>query len=260
MEIEEKKDLGEPLGGGNMNTVRRDGATVVRNAGAWTPTVHRFLDFLHRAGLDWAPRPMGFDLDANEAPRHERLSYIEGEVPAYPLPDWVWADDVLCDGARRLRQLHDASVGFSPDGAVWQAPTKVPAEVVCHNDFSPHNLVFRQRRVVGVIDFDFCSPGPRIWDIAYFATRIVPLTASTSAGAPGMEQARYRVSLLLESYGDIGLTFEDVVRLAIVRLHDLAEFSRAKAQELHKPELLDDAANYDRDGCFLRDMASSRNV
>ncbi|HYI33413.1 MAG TPA: phosphotransferase, partial [Glaciibacter sp.] len=154
-----------------MNNVERSGDTVLRDAGPWTPTVHRYLDYLTMAGVDWAPRPLGID------GRRERLSYVHGDVPLYPMPDWVWSEEVLTDGARRLRQLHDASIGFGLDDAVWQSPAKVPAEVICHNDFSPHNLAFVDGAFVGAIDFDMCSPGPRLWDIAYFATRVVPLTA-----------------------------------------------------------------------------------
>src|SRR5664279_298590 len=113
------------LAGGNLNAVVRDGDSLLRNAGPWTPTVHRYLAYLAVAGVDWAPHPLGIEVG------RERLSFVEGDVPLYPLPDWVWADAVLEDGARRLRQLHDASVGFGLDGAVWQAPAKVPAEVIC---------------------------------------------------------------------------------------------------------------------------------
>ena len=115
--------------------------------------------------------------------------------------DWVWADQVLVEGAQHLRRLHDASIGFGRDGAVWQAPAKIPVEVVCHNDFSPHNLAFHDGRIVGAIDFDYCSPGPRLWDIAYFATRIVPLTATPPQNAPGMGDSRRRVQTILDAYG-----------------------------------------------------------
>ncbi len=235
---------GELLGG-NMNAAVREGDTVLRNAGPWTPTVHRYLDYLAVAGVDWAPRPLGIEGG------RERLSFVEGDVPLYPLPDWVWTDAVLADGARRLRQLHDASVGFALDGAVWQAPAKVPAEVICHNDFAPHNLAFADGSIVGAIDFDFCSPGPRLWDIAYFATRAVPLTPTTPAGAPGMDDARRRVELILRAYGS-DATWGDAMRVAIVRLVDLAAFSRAKACEWGRPELLTDAEGYERDATFLR--------
>lgn len=235
------------LPGGNMNAVERDGDTVLRNAGPWTPTVHRYLDYLAVAGVDWVPRPLGIEGD------RERLSFIEGDVPLYPLPDWVWADAVLEGGARRLRQLHDASVGFGLDRAVWQAPAKDPSEVICHNDFAPHNLAFAGGAIVGAIDFDFCSPGPRLWDIAYFATRAVPLTGTTPEGAPGVDDARRRVELILRAYGS-DATWGDVLRVAIIRLLDLATFSRAKAVELVKPALVRDAEGYERDARYLQDL------
>ncbi len=234
------------LPGGNMNAVERSGNTVLRNAGPWTPTVHRFLNHLADAGVDWVPKPLGIEGG------RERVSFVHGDVPLYPLPGWVWADAVLEDGARRLRQLHDASVGFDLDGAIWQAPAKVPTEVICHDDFAPHNLAFVDGAIVGAIDFDFCSPGPRLWDIAYFATRIVPLTGTTPEGAPGMDDARRRVELILSAY-DSDATWDDVLRVAIVRLLDLATFSMAKAVELGKPHLVRDAEGYERDARFLRD-------
>ena len=232
------------LPGGNMNAVEKDGATVLRVAGPWTPTVHRYLDYLAMAGVSWAPQPV-----AVEGTR-ERLSFIDGDVPLYPLPDWVWQESVLTDGARRLRQLHDASIGFALDDAVWQSRVKVPSEVICHNDFAPHNLAFVDGAIVGAIDFDMCSPGPRLWDIAYFATRAVPLTASTPSNAPGMDQARHRVEIILRAYGSTA-TWDDVIRLAVIRLIDLAEISREKAEELGKPALLENANDYERDAEFL---------
>ena len=235
------------LAGGNMNAVERLGDTVLRTSGPWTPTVHRYLDYLAMAGVDWAPRPLG-DEDGRE-----HLTFIAGEVPLYPLPAYVWSDSVLENGARRLRQLHDASIGFGLDGAIWQSPAKIPAEVICHNDFAPHNLAFVDGAIVGAIDFDMCSPGPRLWDIAYFATRAVPLTASTPPGAPAMADARRRVEIILRAYGS-DASWHDVLRIAIIRLHDLAAMSIDKAAELSKPALLDDAAEYTRDAAFLRGL------
>ncbi|SFN77938.1 phosphotransferase [Mycetocola miduiensis] len=231
--------------GGNMNAVSRVGNTVRRQAGPWTPTVHRYLRYLARNGVDWAPTPIGSEAET------EILSYVEGMVPEYPLPAWVWDEAVLVDGARMLRQLHDASIGFGIDDAVWQSPTKIPSEVVCHNDFAPHNLAFNgEGRITGAIDFDMCSPGPRIWDIAYFATRACPLTALPPDGAPGPEDARGRIQLLLREYGS-DASWKDVVRVAVTRLLNLAEFSVEKADELFKPHLRAEAVAYERDAKYL---------
>jgi hypothetical protein len=242
----------QSMAGGNMNAVVRDGDTVRRVGGPWTPSVHRYLRYLERAGIHWAPRPIGFDGE------HETLSFVEGAVPEYPLPDWVWTDSALLQGARMLRLLHDASVGFGLDDALWQSPAKVPVEVICHNDFAPHNLAFHDGTIVGAIDFDMCSPGPRIWDLAYFATRMVPLTGEPAANAPAGDDALRRIRSLLDAYGrDAGtvpLTPQSLVRVAITRLHDLAEFSRFKADELRKPTLAADAEYYERDAAHLGDM------
>lgn len=234
-----------------MNAVERSGDTVLRNAGAWTPTVHRYLNYIALAGIDWAPSPIGIEGD------RERLSFIEGDVPLYPLPRWVWADSVLEEAAQHLKELHNASIGFALDDAIWQSHVKVPAEVICHNDFSPHNLAFSKGVLVGAIDFDMCSPGPRLWDIAYLATRAVPLTALAPKGAPGMDDARRRVDLLLRAYGS-DATWDDVLRVAIIRLVDLADMSIKKAVELQRPHLRDEAADYERDAQFLRGLRSAK--
>lgn len=234
-----------------MNAVERSGDTVLRNAGAWTPTVHRYLNYIALAGIDWAPSPIGIEGD------RERLSFIEGDVPLYPLPRWVWADSVLEEAAQHLKELHNASIGFALDDAIWQSHVKVPAEVICHNDFSPHNLAFSKGVLVGAIDFDMCSPGPRLWDIAYLATRAVPLTALAPKGAPGMDDARRRVDLLLRAYGP-DATWDDVLRVAIIRLVDLADMSIKKAVELQRPHLRDEAADYERDAQFLRGLRSAK--
>jgi len=238
------------MAGGNMNSVRREGDTVVRAAGEWTPTIHRYLRHLAAAGVDGIPRPISI------SGNHEVLSFVEGEVPLYPLPEWVWADEALADAARHLRRLHDASAGFDTDGAVWHVPAHEPIEVICHNDFAPHNLTFENGRVVGVIDFDTCSPGSRIWDIAYLATRMVPLTAEPPVGAPGGDRTRARIPLLLESYGS-DVDWTELVTMAIIRLHDLSAFTVRMAAESSKPQLLEDAAGYDRDAAHLAEVLNS---
>jgi hypothetical protein len=232
------------LSGGNMSAVVRVGDTVTRTAGAWTPTIHDYLRQLVAAGIDWVPRVIGMKGD------REVLSFVEGDVPLYPLPSWVWTDEALADAARHLRQLHDASVGFNPSGAVWQLAAHEPREVICHNDFAPHNLAFAAGHIVGAIDFDTSSPGPRVWDLSYLATRMVPLSADHSDGSPDEQQNHRRIQLMLDAYGS-DLSWVDVVRVAIIRLRDLAAFSFAKAEELGKPNLRDDAELYERDAIYL---------
>jgi hypothetical protein len=221
----------EPLGGGNMSEVVRRGAAVHRTAGPWTPTVHRLLEHLAAAGLHWLPRPLGRDEQGREI-----LTYLPGTVPAYPMPTWVWTPEVLADAAGRLAQLHRASAGFDLTGAVWQLPAHEPVEVVCLNDVAPYNMVFDEdHRISGFIDLDTASPGPRVWDLAYLAYRLVPLGTAEDAGtglAP-LATRRERLRHLCRAYGEAGdrvlVQPRDVLLTAVDRLLDLAEFTARRA-------------------------------
>jgi aminoglycoside phosphotransferase len=68
--------------------------------------------------------------------------------------------DQIKTGARLLRALHDASLGFEALG---------PNEVVCHGDASPCNCVFRDGLPYAFIDFDAAHAGDRREDIGYAA-------------------------------------------------------------------------------------------
>jgi aminoglycoside phosphotransferase (APT) family kinase protein len=174
------------------------------------------------------------------------LSHLPGDVPAYPMSEWVWAERVIPAAATLLRRLHDATAGFERPGAVWRLPAHEPAEVVCHNDFAPYNLVFRDRVPVAVIDFDTASPGPRAWDVAYLAYRLVPLTAPANPDAPATSEAERdrRLERLCATYG-AGVTPDDVLALVPARLDELRAFTLDRG-------LPRDAALYEADARYVR--------
>lgn len=187
----------EELTGGNMSTVSRVGATVRRQAGPWTPQIHRLLAHLRAAGIDEVPAPLGFDAQGREI-----LSYLPGTVGHSPLPA-LQTDEVLIAAAHLLRRIHDATVAVAqqwPSG--WQAPPRAPIEVICHGDFAPYNLVFDAGELVGVIDFDHAHPGARVWDLAYALYRTAPIMAPSNPDSFGRvaEQCR-RVRLFCDAYG-----------------------------------------------------------
>lgn len=232
------------LSGGNMGQVLRRGDTVVRQSGEWTPAVHRLLKHLCAAGIHGVPRVL-----TSTDPHEAVLSFVDGDVPSYPMPRWVWDEVALRSAARLLRQIHDATADLARAGA-WRSPSREPAEVICHNDFAPYNLVFHGAEVVGVIDWDFASPGPRVWDLAYLAYRLVPLSTVDHSDGFTANERQSRLDLLMDAYGTRweATPFRRVVS---DRLCALAELSDEMAIELSKPELAEHAKLYRADAVEL---------
>jgi Ser/Thr protein kinase RdoA (MazF antagonist) len=217
----------EVLAGGNMTPVVRVGDTVRRAAGPWTPTIHAFMRHLRAAGFTMVPEPLGLDDRGREI-----ISLLPGAPATYPLPEFAWTEATLSAVAQCLRAFHDASAGFeAPPGSGWQWPAHEPAEVVCHNDFAPYNLMFEDSRLTGVIDLDLASPGPRVWDMAYTAYRFVPLTdpGNPDAPFPGVEEQARRLGAFCAAYGDPAIEPSDVLAAAAAKLRELVAFIEREA-------------------------------
>lgn len=203
-------------------------AIVDRAAGPWTPTIHRLLEHLAAAGLEGVPRP----IEVHDGGRRERVTLVRGMVPSYPLPATIWSEGILADAARFARRLHDATADFArmPDER-WRQASVEPAEVVCHGDLAPYNMVIDAGELVGVIDFDTALRGPRVWDLAYLAYRLVPLTRPESPIDPGfpMGQRCDRLRMLASAYGDAA-SVAAIVGMVPERLLSLAEITDERAR------------------------------
>ena len=124
-----------------------------------------------------------------------------------------------------------------------------PAEVICHDDFAPYNMVFSDGRLVGVIDYETVGPGPRAWDLAYLAYRLVPLAAPGNPDLPARTDADARLGRLCEAYG--GADPGEVRALIPPRLDELATWTAARGGEF-----LRHAAQYRADAAYLRGPAT----
>ncbi len=224
----------ELLTGGNVSSVYRAGDTVRRELKPESSKIHKLLNHLEMKGFNYAPKFLGIDEKGREI-----LSFIDGEAGNYPLKPYMWSTDVLKEIAKMLRFYHDAVSDFSLEN--WQAidHTPKPYEVLCHNDFAIYNIIFDQKRPVGIIDFDVAAPGPRLWDIAYTLYTCVPLSRlyHTETGeavyydsSQDAARIKQRVHLFFESYGLEGME-EGYLDMVLLRLEGLCDYMIRKASE-----------------------------
>ena len=136
-----------PLAGGYVSGAVRVGDTVRRAASPRSAYVRALLDRFAAAEWPSAPRFLGYD-DAGR----EIVEFIDGDVPAAATDPSFQSDASLVRVAELVREFHDLTVG-SPllagaddgqgaDGAGGESVDG--AEVVCHNDLSPKNTVYRR--------------------------------------------------------------------------------------------------------------------
>ena len=218
---------GELLEGGLTNTVVRIGDAVHRATGPWSPGVHALLRHLEQEGFGGAPRVHGHDEHGREI-----LDFLPGDVAHPPLPDYALTDAAIEGAARLLRRYHDATANFHPvEGTVWRLTVEGEREVMLHNDAAPYNTIFREGQPVAFFDFDFATPGPRAWDVAYAAYTWAPLYRWEASEGRWPEAIR-RLGVFLRGYGrawlgDLGGT---LVRRIEAMAHWLAAGPPGSAQ------------------------------
>jgi Ser/Thr protein kinase RdoA (MazF antagonist) len=206
------------LAGGNVaGRVVRVGDTVRKPVTAATPAVHALLEHLADAGFDGAPRAHGVDPAGRQI-----LDYIPGTM-AYELPAMTTAE--LHRIGVLIRRLHDATASFTPPADPGWDVVIPPdrADIVCHNDLAPWNLVRDGCRWV-FIDWDGAGPGSRLWDLAYAAHGFVPLSPG---GDPVVDGSRLRA--LADGYDLRASQREQLPALIEAHTRGMDELLRASA-------------------------------
>ena len=185
-----------PLGG-NLNDAVRVGDTVRRTAGPWTPSVHALLRYLEGVGFP-APHVRGIDEQGREV-----LEFIEGEAHSgtfEALPLHVMEERHLVTAAKLLRRYHDIAADFRPaKGARWRLVAPTAHEVICHNDRTPWNALFKDGGLVLMLDWDLAGPGSRLWGVANAVLAWAPIYKGH--GEWPMEGRLRRLRLFLDAYG-----------------------------------------------------------
>lgn len=189
-----------PGGVANAGRVVRRGEFVLRPSNPHSKSVHSFLRKLRLTGFKGASLPVEIQDDGRE-----RLVFIEGEVPVPPSLAWAQTDDALASIAALMRSFHEASSQIPVGLGTWSDEMADPAggSMICHNDVCLENVVFRDGRAIGLLDFDFAAPGRAIRDLAAFARMCVPIDDDLSAIRLGFKviDRPVRLRLVADTYG-----------------------------------------------------------
>jgi hypothetical protein len=174
---------------------------VHRQTGPWTPAVHSLLAHLEAKGFAGAPRLVGFDEVGREI-----LTWVDGEAPLMPWPDWMQTDEAMVGVARLLRRYHEAVADFRPPpDAQWRVWVGSPGgPIIRHGDLWPSNVVFRDGVPLALIDWEFAQPGTGLDDLVSAAKQWVPLLSDQRAAENGwalpVDRAG-RLRILCDAYG-----------------------------------------------------------
>lgn len=174
------------VGGAVTDGVVRVGDTVRRPPRESSRLMREVLVHLERAGFDGAPRWLGIDDEGRDI-----LTWIEGytftergRMHPYigdPPVRITFDDEQVAAAMRLLRRYHDT---FGDD-------------VICHGDYGPWNIVWREGIPVAVIDFDAVYAGAAADDVGYALRMFIGY--GFAEGGP--EELLRRTRAALAAYG-----------------------------------------------------------
>ncbi len=187
-----------PGGTANRGRVVRVGRTIRRPLRPTSPATEALLGHLAAAGFDGAPRWLGVDEQGRET-----LTYMVGQTPIAPYPDWALAEEALASVARLLYRFHAAVEGFAAQRWTWHREVPLPFRtgLASHNDPNLDNVVFRDRQAVALIDFDLAGAGSKVWDLAAAARLWCPLRDESDVLDLRQGRSMERLRLFLDAYG-----------------------------------------------------------
>ena len=182
-----------PFASGESNQkVVKVGNTVRKEPSENSEFVREVMTILSSNNFQYSPKYLGIDQKGRE-----KMTYIEGEQMNHT----EVTIDLMKQTLEVLKQFHDILSISELSG---------DQETVLHTDYAPWNLIVREGKLVGIIDFDKIKPGKRIYDVVYICWNLLDI-GSEDSNFTEEEIFKY-LPVLVEAYGEIETSdFVDVL-------------------------------------------------
>ena len=209
------------LSEGSVNDVWTDGHRIRRPRNTGSAAVHDLLRVLEESRTEGVPRFLSVE------GQFEILSFLPGNPIKRPWPPEAFSLNVMAQVGENLRGIHDQTIGFESSNEFAWRPEKREAEVLCHGDLGPWNILLEGETVTGFIDWDLAHRGSRLWDLTTVAIELAPLSGEIRATLT-LRTIMDRLSALCDSYGDVSP--EQLVEYAPSMLRACATELRTRAE------------------------------
>lgn len=219
----------------NHRPISRDKDKVHRPTEFWQPAVHDLLMYLESINYLYSPRVF-----KNDEKGREVLSYIDGESGKAG-----WAQIISDEGLRKyakfLRAYHDAVADYKPSEELeWANGQKglKPGQILCHGDFGPWNIVWKNGEPVGLIDWDLAHPNTPEYDILYALEYSAPFRDDKATiewhHFKSIPDRRHRIHVFMEAYG--APIIKDITSKIVSLQHEVNEFAKSLARRGIQPQ------------------------
>lgn len=194
--------------------------TVRKEPSENSKLVREVMTVLSSSNFQYSPNYLGIDQKGREI-----MTYIEGKQMNHT----EITLDLMKQTLGVLKRYHDI---FSI------SELSENEETLLHTDYAPWNLIVREGKLVGIIDFDKAKPGKRISDVVYICWNLLDI-GSEDSNLTEEEIFKY-LPVLVGAYGEIDTSdFVDVLlseqnRILLERELRVKEVEEGEEKEYRK--------------------------
>ena len=142
----------------NKDVYKKDNM-VIRPLEKWSKNIHLLMDHFYNNGL-----PISKLIKIDQ--KYEYTEYINGEM----IHPNKWTDEGLFEIGKLIKNLHDMAKKFehnnNMDWKQWYLRELGKPEICSHGDIAPWNIITKENKIIGLIDWECAGPIDPIIELA----------------------------------------------------------------------------------------------